>query len=161
MLFKGRKVSPKGEWWQIAIIHQKETISETEGSRKHKWQKDPLGKFLVKYFWGPKFRYLLQEQAAFLTSWLSVVHKPHRCLNFVIAKWMNVCSVQLWTFHSGFLNRSLQRAKLPIRQCQQMNQKENWFHSEVNLLCGHFRVWWQQLKMLLYFSFCRLFFSES
>lgn len=91
MLFKGHKVSPKGEWWQIAIIHQKETISETEGSTKHKWQKDPLGKFLVKCFWGPKFRHLLQEHAAFLTSWLSVVHKPHRCLNSVIAKWMNDC----------------------------------------------------------------------
>lgn len=91
MLFKGHKVSPKGEWWQIAIIHQKETLSETEGSRKDKWQKDPLGKFLVKYFWGPKLRHFLQEQAAFLTSWLSVAHKPHRCQNFVIVKRMNDC----------------------------------------------------------------------
>lgn len=91
MLFKGHKVSPKGEWWQIAIIHQRETLSETEGSRKDKWQKDPQGKFLVKYFWGPKFKHLLQEQAAFLTPWLSVAHKPHRCLNFVAVKQMSDC----------------------------------------------------------------------
>lgn len=66
----------------------------TEESRKDKWQQDPLGKFLVKYFWGPKFRHLCWEQAALLTSWFSVyffAQKPHKSTDFVIVEWMNDC----------------------------------------------------------------------
>lgn len=144
----------------------KRILAETEGSWKDKWQQDPLGKFLVKYFWGPKFRQLFWEQAALLTSWLSVylfAHKPHKSPNFSdhrMDEWLSSPSSSE-PFTQDFWTVLLQRAKLPIRQCQQMNQKENWFHSEVNLLCGHFRAWWQRLKMFLYFSLCRLFFLES
>lgn len=83
MLLKGHKGSPEGEWWQTAVFHQKESLSEAEGSIKDKQEQDPLGKFLVAYFKEPKFRHLFWEQSALLTPWLSV--------NFVIMEWMNDC----------------------------------------------------------------------